>query len=159
MRYRCVCLVVIVMASACSFIPDADTRQSVSVLKDEFHQTRHPTWVIDDRTNMQPTVVWTGGGATISVVYRSSAPFESIREYYHRQLVSRGWSLLGETAVRDWGRDFGGRLVRYCKSGMQAHLQFAGAIAAEYRWDFAFGMSWRAEGHLNPCRSSAPDPR
>ena len=91
--------------------------------------------------------------AWIASTYSTSQSYSEIRRYYDQELAQHGWAFHREEKFRDWGRDFGGRTVNYCKSDYEASLHYAGE-RARYGWDFGLDLRWRAGewGQVLLCR-------
>ena len=77
----------------------------------------------------------------VSSHYESTLSYSEIRSHYDHELAKHGWTLYKEEQLRDWGRDFGGKSIHYCKGVYRASLEYA-EPAAGYGWDFAFAVSW-----------------
>jgi hypothetical protein len=79
--------------------------------------------------------------ALVGQSYTTRLGYIDIRAYYDRELSRLGWTLNDEGPIRDWGRDFGGKRVEYCKGEYTASLQYAGENA-DYGWTYALELSW-----------------
>ncbi|MDQ5837337.1 MAG: hypothetical protein M3379_11200 [Acidobacteriota bacterium] len=79
--------------------------------------------------------------ALVGSTYSTEKPYSEIRKYYDEELANHGWKFHEEYELKDWGRDFGGRTIEYCKGGYKASLQYAGT-QAHYGWVFALDLSW-----------------
>jgi hypothetical protein len=83
----------------------------------------------------------------VSNSYMTRLNDQSIRTYYDAELKKHGWEFQNEERLRDWGQDFGGFTVNYCKGEYTATLNYAGARAG-YDWDYTLALSWG----LNKCK-------
>lgn len=78
----------------------------------------------------------------VSAAYKTDESYESIKQYYHNELASRGWSFRQEAGVKYDGKDYGGKELIYCKVGRAAHVQYAGQQEKEFGWTFSFALTW-----------------
>jgi len=86
-----------------------------------------------------------------SCTFRASTNFHELLDFYSSQLERNGWHLVGQTTMRDWGRDFGGMNATFCKNELQIDLQYAGERAS-YGWQYALGASVGLGS--DPCSSN-----
>jgi hypothetical protein len=63
-----------------------------------------------------------------------------IQEFYRRELESKGWYLIGDRPVLEWGKDYGGRKQTYCKGELAAALQYRDK--PRQGWTYALELSW-----------------
>ena len=77
----------------------------------------------------------------ISATYATNHSCKEITDFYDAQLKKHGWQFYREEEVTDWGKDYGGKIVRYKKGDFVATVQYAGE-EADYGWTYAFGMDW-----------------
>jgi hypothetical protein len=75
-------------------------------------------------------------------MYTTAAPYAAIRAHYDRVTKQHGWSIVCEQPVRDWGRDFGGKIREYRKGPYRASLQYAGNDTT-YGWTYTFDVTWQ----------------
>lgn len=73
--------------------------------------------------------------------YQTNSTWGEVVAYYTNALAASGWAYMGQTTIRDWGQDLGGRDACYSKGAYRTHLQYAGE-SAHYGWDYAFDMTW-----------------
>lgn len=106
-------------------------------LVDEFKSIEPPpgSRICDYRATHKP------GQALVTGTVCTSLPYAGVRAHYDAELARRGWTFYEEDELRDWGRDFGGRIARYCKGEYRAALQYDGENANDGR-DYAFNVSW-----------------
>jgi hypothetical protein len=71
--------------------------------------------------------------------YRIDLSYSQIRAYYDAALARHGWIFYEENAIRDWGRDFGGKAARYCKGEYRASLEYADKQAERI---YVLAISW-----------------
>ena len=81
------------------------------------------------------------GKVLVDREYKSGLSYSELRAYYDAQLLGHGWTFERETPLRDWGRDFGGRVAHYKKGDDIASLQYSGDTAG-YGWTYAISFSW-----------------
>jgi hypothetical protein len=93
--------------------------------------------VIDSFDNFSP---WNSHKALVGTTYRTDMPYAGIQEFYNRELQLRGWYLIEDRPVREWGKDYEGRTQTYCKGKLAASLQYRGSSGQG--WTYAFEMSW-----------------
>jgi len=98
--------------------------------------------VVSASDNYSP---WNSHKALVGASYTTRLPYSEIRQYYDRELPQLGWRAVRDHAVTDWGRDLGGREVKYCKGELGASLQYAGTNA-HYGWTFALDLTWGLDG-------------
>jgi len=80
--------------------------------------------------------------ALVGSKYSTNLDYAEIRKYYDKELENQGWHFINEKAVRDWGRDFGGKIAHYRKGDYTASLQYAGN-PKEYRWAYSLDLTWK----------------
>jgi hypothetical protein len=90
---------------------------------------------------------WNPGKALVGATYKTTLPYLEIRNYYDAELRSHNWVFTEDKPLTDWGKDLGGRTVRYCKGPLSCSLQYAGA-KAQYGWTYALDLTWG----LDNCR-------
>ena len=81
---------------------------------------------------------------SISMGYKVDCNYEEVSNYYDKELKKNDWSFIKEEKLTDWGRDFGGKTVKYIKGEMRVAIQFAGE-KANYGWDYAVSISLNPE--------------
>jgi len=79
--------------------------------------------------------------ALVGSKYSTNLNYAEIRKYYDKELENHGWHFINEKAVRDWGRDFGGKIAHYRKGNYTASLQYAGN-PKEYGWAYSLDLTW-----------------
>lgn len=131
-------LSLLVAVTACDFLADPSKGESAQTeLEREFKAITPPPGATprDYHASHKSRQALVGSG------YSSDLPFEGIRKYYDEELAKNGWKFHDEYALRDRGRDFGGRTVEYCKGEYRASLVYAGE-RANYGWVYAIDLSW-----------------
>lgn len=78
---------------------------------------------------------------SIGAKYKTKASYEEIREHYDATLKEHGWEFIREEKVTDWGRDFGGKILRYRKGDFVVAIEYAGD-KIKTGWRYAFSMCW-----------------
>ena len=75
--------------------------------------------------------------------YLSTASYQQIRQYYIDELAQHGWQFKQESALRDWGRDLGGKEIFFCKGDYTATVVYSGiGQQANAGWAYALDISW-----------------
>jgi hypothetical protein len=97
---------------------------------------------------VEPDKGWKLGQGLVGANYRTTSTYDEIRRHYDETTALHGWTVACETPLRDWGRDFGGRIRDYRKGPFQGSLQYAGT-KADYGWVYAFDVTW---GLRSRCR-------
>lgn len=83
---------------------------------------------------------WNAHKALVGTQYTTSATFSEIADFYHLELQSKGWYLVEDRSLTEWGKDYGGRHQTYCKGELAASLEYSGR--AHYGWTYALDFSW-----------------
>jgi len=71
----------------------------------------------------------------------AAATWAELRSHFDRVLAADGWSFLGESGVKEWGQDYGGRVACYGKEQDRAHVWFPGRVDAGYT--YSFSIAWQ----------------
>lgn len=114
-----------------------DNSKVEEALKNEFNLIPVMPNAIEKKRDFMKKSTLMGIGAT----YLTSHNFEEIHNYYDAQLREHGWLFYREEKVTDWGKDYGGKSIRYKKGDFVATVQYAGE-KANYGWTYAFDMDW-----------------
>jgi hypothetical protein len=88
---------------------------------------------------------WEPRKVLVGATYSTSLPYSEIRAHYNTEMKSHNWTVVEERHLTDWGRDLGGREVRYCKGELSSSLEYAGT-KAQYGWTYAVDVSWAIDG-------------
>jgi hypothetical protein len=99
-----------------------------------------PATVASRNDAWKPGLTATDGHALVGATYRSKARYEAIRDHYDTVMRDRGWQVVCEESLKDWGKDLGGRSREYRKADLHAALQFAGN-SADYGWSYALDLT------------------
>jgi len=73
--------------------------------------------------------------------YFTSADFQAIRGHYDVELQQNGWTYSSIKTITDWGRNFGGQSVIYCKRNYVANLFFPGERSGA-GYTYGLDISW-----------------
>lgn len=79
--------------------------------------------------------------ALAGICYHSKLTYVELSDYYDHELARRGWSLLEESSVKDWGRDLGGRTRRYRKNQFIAEFFYPGQNS-QSGYTYGLNVSW-----------------
>lgn len=93
--------------------------------------------VVASTDNFSP---WNSHKALVGATYKTSAPFSNIQEFYGRELESKGWYLVEDRSLTEWGKDYGGRELTYCKGTLAASVEYGDE--ARHGWTYALELSW-----------------
>lgn len=93
--------------------------------------------VVASTDNFSP---WNSHKALVGATYKTSAPYSNIQEFYQRELESKGWYLIEDRPLTEWGKDYGGRQQTYCKGELAASIEYRGA--SRNGWTYALELSW-----------------
>jgi len=85
-----------------------------------------------------------GGSASADETYKTKLTYQEIRSHYDRELTRNGWVFQKEKKLLDWGKDYGGMTLTYCKGPYQARLDYSGHHS-NYEPYFDLSMSWGDE--------------
>jgi hypothetical protein len=94
---------------------------------------------------MQEVDTSTGSGfgkAFISRTFRCKTSYEVVKGFYLERLGEDGWQFAGERQLKDWGRDVGGRELKFRRGEYEATIDYAGE-KADYGWDYGIGIGLR----------------
>ena len=72
--------------------------------------------------------------------YKSGTGYDEVKSFYEGELVGRGWRLVEEKRLSDWGRDKGGRSLTFSKDVYRMTLEYAGDNSAG-QWDYSISLS------------------
>jgi len=79
--------------------------------------------------------------ALVETYFDSAVPYDQVKAFYLQDLVKRGWALINESPMTDWGRDFGGRRLEFRKDEYSLVIQYAGE--RDDQWDYAVTLRWK----------------
>lgn len=86
---------------------------------------------------------------SVSADYGTQESYVQIRTHYDKELKKNGWTFVGARPVTIWGRDYGGKMLYYCKDHNAASLQYAGGSEEGFGWTYNFNLSW---GLVDECQ-------
>lgn len=81
------------------------------------------------------------GKASIGKNFRSKASFDGVKQFYLERLSQDGWKLTRERQLKDWGRDLGGRELKFRRGEYDITIEYAGE-RADYGWDYGISIGW-----------------
>ncbi|TEB06810.1 hypothetical protein Psch_00342 [Pelotomaculum schinkii] len=116
---------------------DADKIKIKEALENEFNLIQMMPNVIKGKKNFLNNSI----SMVLSERYTTKNSYEEIINYYDEQLKEHGWQFYKEEKLTDWGRDYGGKSVRYKKGDFVAIVQYAGE-KADYGWTYGFAITW-----------------
>jgi hypothetical protein len=144
---RIAILLVALLAMAVAFWwagqPRPETEAHQSVIEKEFQKVTPPSEAVLGPLYAKHRNIH----ALVSQEFKSKWSYEKVRDYYAQALRTLGWRFVREEPVREWGRDLGGKIQRYCKGSYEATLQYGGA-KTESGLDYDFSMSWNVDRDL-----------
>lgn len=76
----------------------------------------------------------------ISKYFNSKAPYELVKDFYSRQLTSRGWKLVEEKSLSRWATDYGAKHLTFIKGEQYFSIQYEGN--SNVGRDYALGYAW-----------------
>ncbi|MGH9929179.1 MAG: hypothetical protein ACREA9_08125 [Pyrinomonadaceae bacterium] len=82
------------------------------------------------------------GKASIGRSFRCQASYDDVKRFYSERLGQDGWELADERQLKDWGRDVGGREIKFRKGDYQVVIGYAGE-RANYGWDYGIDIGFR----------------
>lgn len=133
-------LALLFLISSCSntqSVVDPINKEVLEAIKNEFNLIpAMPDAIQNDYNELTKT-----GIIVIDSGYATRHSFIDIKDYYDSKLKEHGWQFYKEEKIYDWGRDFGGKALRYKKGEFIATVQYAGEKANE-AWTYGFSISW-----------------
>ncbi|MCP3871994.1 MAG: hypothetical protein GY699_02420 [Desulfobacteraceae bacterium] len=90
------------------------------------------------------------GSALVHGSFKTDKRFNEIRSYYDVELKKNGWKFWKIDSVKDWGKDLGGKSIRFCKGSYIATIQYFGE-KADYGSTYSFSLSWG----LHTCQKNS----
>jgi hypothetical protein len=83
---------------------------------------------------------WNSHKGLYGATYRTNVPYSEIQEFYRGELESKGWYLIEDRPLLEWGKDYGGREQTYCKGELAAALEYGDE--SRHGWTYALELSW-----------------
>lgn len=78
--------------------------------------------------------------AHIEKKFKSDAPYDEVKQYYINKLRDHGWLFERERQLTNWGRDQGGRELKFRNGERDLTIEYAGT--AGFGWDYGIGIYW-----------------
>lgn len=78
---------------------------------------------------------------SIGAQYTIKTSWEEIREFYGIVLKEHDWQFIKEEKVTDWGRDLGGKILRYQKGDFFISIEYFGD-KARTRQTYGLSIGW-----------------
>jgi len=77
-----------------------------------------------------------------SKYFSSKSKYEDVKAFIVQHLTPAGWTLLEERLMTDWGRDLGGRQLKFRKGEYWIVIEYAGEKARD-QWDYGVTVEWK----------------
>lgn len=74
--------------------------------------------------------------------FSSKSKYEEVKAFAVQHFASSGWTLVQERSMTDWGRDLGGRELKFRKGEYWIVIEYAGEKATD-QWDYAVTVEWK----------------
>lgn len=117
---------------------DAPAANAIPMLEEEFASSSAPSaaQLVSRSSGHKP------GRAYVAAEYRAAMAYAELRSYYDVELGADGWRLVSDSALTNWGTDFGGHMACYRKAEYWASLEYSGDLAPKhYTINFVWGSS------------------
>ena len=82
------------------------------------------------------------GKAYVSKTFRSRASSDDVKRFYLERLSQNGWKIVDERQLKNWGRDVGGRELKFRRGDYEVTIEIAGE-KSDYGWDYGIGIGWK----------------
>jgi len=79
--------------------------------------------------------------ALVDAKFKTDKNYDEIKKYYDDELKKLGWIFESEKSVKVWGKDLGGKIIRYTKGEYSLNVEYAGSMA-DYVWTYAIDVGW-----------------
>lgn len=79
--------------------------------------------------------------AGITTTYKSDAAYDDVKQFYLTALPQQDWEYMGERAIRNWGKDFGGRTLGFRRGEYTISIFYSGDDP-EFSSHYAIEMGW-----------------
>ena len=86
-----------------------------------------------------------GSNVSITKKYKSDAPFDEIKEFYHQQLVNQGWHFVEEQELKDRGRFRDERVLHFKRGEFLLTVQFSARRGVDVGWDYALRIAYPSD--------------
>ena len=111
-RYRAIVGVTAALVGFGACGPNSDGSKSREV-----ERLERTAPVFPGMAETQETRVSKGTVASIHRYYRSQEMYDEVKKFYMNELTGSAWVFVGERSVEDWGRDLGGRELKFERDG------------------------------------------
>jgi hypothetical protein len=74
--------------------------------------------------------------------FSSKSKYEEVKAFFVQHLTPADWALVEERSMTDWGRDLGGRQLKFRKSEYWIVIEYTGEKASD-QWDYAVTVEWK----------------
>ncbi|HYR76175.1 MAG TPA: hypothetical protein VEM96_10065 [Pyrinomonadaceae bacterium] len=81
-------------------------------------------------------------GALEEKYFSSKSKYEEVKGFVLQHLTPAGWTLVEDRSMTDWGRDLGGRQLKFRKGEYWIVIEYAGEKASD-QWDYAVTVEWK----------------
>lgn len=78
--------------------------------------------------------------ASIDKTFKSDTPYDEVKQYYLNKLRDQGWLFDQERQLTNWGRDQGGRHLKFRNGERDLTIEYAGT--ADFGWNYGIGIYW-----------------
>ena len=81
---------------------------------------------------------WNSHKALVGTQYMTRVTFSEIADFYHQELQSKGWYLVEDRSLTEWGKDYGGDIKPTARANWRPHLSTAAKpiMAGRTLWIF-----------------------
>lgn len=74
--------------------------------------------------------------------FSSKSKYEEVKSFFVQHLTPAGWTVVEDRSMTDWGRDLGGRQLKFRKGEYWIVIEYAGERATD-QWDYAVAVEWK----------------
>ncbi|SRR5713226_7572567 len=74
--------------------------------------------------------------------FSSRSKYEEVKAFAVQHLTPAGWVLVEDRSMTDWGRDLGGRQLKFRRGEYWIVIEYAGEKASD-QWDYAVAVEWK----------------
>lgn len=79
--------------------------------------------------------------AFVEADYKTFVDFDIVKKHYSTELAKNGWNFIGEESEKVWGKDSGGKLVKYKKGDYNIELYYVGNQPGS-DWTYSISIIW-----------------
>jgi hypothetical protein len=76
--------------------------------------------------------------------FSSKSKYEEVKAFAVQHLPPAGWVLVEDRSMTDWGRDLGGRQLKFRRGEYWIVIEYAGEKASD-QWDYAVAVEWKKD--------------